>query len=435
MKTYEKYKDSGVEWIGDIPEHWEVRKLKRVCQVKRGASPRPIDSPKYFDDNGEFGWVRISDVTRSERYLEETQQYLSKLGTQCSVKMYPNDIFLSIAGSVGKAIITKVKCCIHDGFVWFKGLKIDTEFLYYIFQISRIYEGLGKEGTQLNLNTETIGSVTIPFISISEQQKIASYLDKKSEAIDQFIKNKESLINLLEEEKKAIITKAVTKGLDKDVKLKDSGVEWLGEIPEHWDSSRLATFGRFSKGIGLPKSELVKDGVSAILYGDIYTKYNLKAVNIINHVTEKSSLSSQEIKKGDILFTGSGETKEDIGKCIVYLGYEKAYAGSDIIIFYQKKHDSLFLSYYLNSNLAIDQKIVSSKGEIIVHIYASKLKEIYIAIPSLKEQQAIVTYLDEQTKKIDDLKYKYRQEIDLIKEYKERLIYDVVTGKINVMQE
>ncbi len=144
MKQYESYKNSGVEWIGDIPENWEVKKLKRISQINRGASPRPINSPKYFNDNGEFGWVRISDVTKSNRYLEKTVQKLSSLGVSCSVKMHPNDIFLSIAGSVGKPIITKVKCCIHDGFVCFTNLKIDSEFLYYLLLGDNIYDGLGK---------------------------------------------------------------------------------------------------------------------------------------------------------------------------------------------------------------------------------------------------------------------------------------------------
>ena len=205
-----KFKSSGVDWLGDIPEHWEVRKLKRICQIKRGASPRPIASPKYFDDNGEFGWVRISDVTKSDRYLERTTQYLSKLGTQFSVKMYPNDIFLSIAGSVGKAIITKVKCCIHDGFVWFSGLKIDNEFLYYIFQIDKIYEGLGKEGTQLNLNTETIGSIIIPVIDILEQKKIVAYLDNEIQKIDDLKAKYRQEIDLIKEYKERLIYDVVT---------------------------------------------------------------------------------------------------------------------------------------------------------------------------------------------------------------------------------
>lgn len=424
-RKYEKYKSSGVEWIGEIPDHWEVRKLKRISQVKRGASPRPIDSPKYFDDNGEFGWVRISDVTKSDRYLFETEQYLSKLGVQHSVKMYPNDIFLSIAGSVGKAIITKVPCCIHDGFVWFKGLKIDTEFLFYIFQINKIYEGLGKEGTQLNLNTETIGSITIPFVNFTEQKKIVSYLDKKSEEINKFIKNKEGLINLLEEEKKAIITQAVTKGLDKNVKFKQSGADWLGEIPEHWETYRTKFL--FSL-ITQPSS---KNNNHELL--SIYTDIGVKPRKELEEKGNKASSTDGYwlVKKGDFI----------VNKLLAWMGaiglseYDGVTSPAYDILRKNKSLDEYFYNYLFRCGVLLEEIKKHSKGimEMRLRLYFTEFSKIFLVYPPLEEQQKIVSYLDEQTKIIDDLKAKYRQEIDLIKEYKERLIYDVVTGKMNVL--
>ena len=109
MERYAAYKDSGVEWIGEIPEGWKVKQIKRLSIVRRGASPRPIADPKYFDNEGEYAWVRIADVSASERYLENSTQTLSELGSSLSVKMQPDNIFLSIAGTVGKPIITKIK--------------------------------------------------------------------------------------------------------------------------------------------------------------------------------------------------------------------------------------------------------------------------------------------------------------------------------------
>ena len=162
MKPYPRYKDSGVEWIGAIPEDWNVIRIKRLSPVKRGASPRPIHDPKYFDIDGEFAWVRIADLSASEKYLETTTQTLSELGASLSVKRFPGDFFLSIAGTVGKPIITKIKCCIHDGFVYFPQLNINPEYLYYIFSTGLPYQGLGKWGTQLNLNTDTVGEIFIP---------------------------------------------------------------------------------------------------------------------------------------------------------------------------------------------------------------------------------------------------------------------------------
>ena len=143
-KPYSEYKESGVEWLGQVPGHWEVKAIKWESLVQRGASPRPIDDPIYFDDEGEFAWVRISDVTAAGMYLENTEQQLSELGSSLSVKMQPGSLFLSIAGSVGKPCIAKIKCCIHDGFVYFPRWKGDPRFLYYIFASGEPYKGLGK---------------------------------------------------------------------------------------------------------------------------------------------------------------------------------------------------------------------------------------------------------------------------------------------------
>ncbi|WP_280216416.1 restriction endonuclease subunit S [Bacteroides fragilis] len=207
-------KNSGIDWIGQIPEHWEVRRIKSFCIVKRGASPRPIDDEKYFDDNGEFAWVRIADASASEKYLLSTTQKLSSLGASLSVKRFPDDIFLSIAGTVGKAIITKIKCCIHDGFVWFKNLNYNSELLYYIFESGQPYLGLGKMGTQLNLNTDTVGNIPIPYMSNDEQQQIADYLDKKTAEIDSTINKCKVQIDKLKEYRQALITEVVTGKID-----------------------------------------------------------------------------------------------------------------------------------------------------------------------------------------------------------------------------
>jgi len=137
-------KDSGVEWLGEVPEHWEVIQLKWLTPVKRGASPRPIDDPIYFDEQGEYAWVRISDVTESSGRLEDTTQRLSVLGSDLSVKLEPGSLFLSIAGSVGKACITEIKACIHDGFVYFPLLTLSPGYLMLIFESGACFGGLGK---------------------------------------------------------------------------------------------------------------------------------------------------------------------------------------------------------------------------------------------------------------------------------------------------
>ncbi|MCI5140106.1 MAG: restriction endonuclease subunit S, partial [Candidatus Electrothrix sp. AR1] len=226
FEKYSGYKDSGVDWIGEIPERWEVKRIKSLSRVKRGASPRPIDNPKYFDDDGEFAWVRIADVSANEHYLVNTTQRLSKLGASLSVKIMPNELILSIAGTVGSPMVSNIKCCIHDGFVYFPDLEESIEYIYRIFETGAPYAGLGKFGTQLNLNTETVGSIIIPYPPISEQTAIVTFIDEKTTKIDTAIAQKEQMISLLKERKQILIQKAVTKGIDPDAQMKDSGVDW-----------------------------------------------------------------------------------------------------------------------------------------------------------------------------------------------------------------
>jgi len=207
-------KDSGVEWLGEIPAHWEVKKVKRLCLVRRGASPRPIDDPIYFDEEGEYAWVRIADVTASDRYLEFTTQRLSALGKSKSVALEPGELFVSIAATVGKPVITKIKCCIHDGFVYFVGLRENREFLFYLFSCGEPYKGLGKLGTQLNLNTDTIGDIYLPRPSDAEQEAIVQCLDRETARIDALVAKVREAINRLKELRTALISAAVTGKID-----------------------------------------------------------------------------------------------------------------------------------------------------------------------------------------------------------------------------
>jgi restriction endonuclease S subunit len=207
-------KDSGVEWLGEIPEHWEVKKCKQLSLIKRGASPRPIDDPSFFDDDGAYSWVRISDVTASNKYLETSEQKLSELGKSKSIALEPGELFVSICATVGKPIITNIKCCIHDGFVYFPFLRENREYLFYIFSGGELYKGMGKQGTQLNLNTDIIGDIKLPIPPLPEQQKIAQFLDRETSKIDNLITKTRTSIDHLKEYRTALISAAVTGKID-----------------------------------------------------------------------------------------------------------------------------------------------------------------------------------------------------------------------------
>lgn len=207
-------KDSGVAWLGEVPAHWDVKAIKWLSPVFRGASPRPIDDAKYFDDEGEFAWVRIADSSASDGILQETTQRLSELGSSLSVKIYPGQLFVSIAGTVGKPCIAGIKCCIHDGFVYFPRLPIRADFLFRIFEDGACYAGLGKMGTQLNLNTDTIGSIRIAVPPSDEIDTILAFIDERCREVDALRRGVQRAIALLAERRSALIAAAVTGQID-----------------------------------------------------------------------------------------------------------------------------------------------------------------------------------------------------------------------------
>lgn len=207
-------KDSGTTWLGEVPAHWNVLAIKQCSPVQRGASPRPIDDPKYFDEDGDYAWVRISDVSSSGGLLESTDQRLSELGASLSVKLDPGSLFISIAGSVGKPCITKINACIHDGFVYFPSLKIPPMFLFRIFEAGACYAGLGKMGTQLNLNTDTVGAIQIAVPPNSELNEILRFLEEKLSDLDVLASHARAAASLLSERRSALISAAVTGQID-----------------------------------------------------------------------------------------------------------------------------------------------------------------------------------------------------------------------------
>lgn len=426
---YEEYKDSGVKWIGMVPSYWEVRKIKSLSIVKRGASPRPIEDPKYFDDNGEYAWVRIADVSNSERYLEETTQTLSKLGASLSVKREPGDIFISIAGTVGKPIITHIKCCIHDGFVWFPYLRQNTEFLYYLFMSGQPYLGLGKMGTQLNLNTETIGNIQIPLPPLPEQQTIAAYLDEKCGEINRAIDVQKKKIELLNELKQTIITDAVTKGLNPNAPMKDSGVEWIGKVPEHWKVMKTSlAFTHIGSGTtpSTSKNEYYEDD------GDFWLQTGDLTDGIITDTSKKvSKIAIRECNlkfypTNSVVIAMYGAT---IGK-MGLLQIECATNQACCVLPSNNHIDAKFTFYFFLS--AKTDLLISAIGGGQPNISQDVIKKTKMIVPPLSEQQTIANYLDEECTKIDVQISNANYRIELLNELKQSIITEAVTGKIKI---
>jgi type I restriction enzyme S subunit len=427
MKTYQSYKPSGIEWIGDIPEKWKKSKYKYNISILSGF---PFKS-ELFDKIEGFPLMRIRDISSGniETYYkgEYQKEYIVKKG----------DIVIGMDGEFNirewdnNDILLNQRCCKIK-----KTENLLLKYVYYTLPFDlRIINDLTYYTTVKHLSVDDLKNISCITPPLQEQQQIVNYLDEKTTIIDKLISIKERKIELLKEQRKSLVNEVVTKGLNPFVKMKDSGVEWIGEIPENWSFVRLGVLGKFSKGKGITKDKIKEKGFPCIRNGEIYTTYNLRFSKPNSFIDEQTINESIKVKKGTLFFTGDGETLEEIGKCVVYLGDEEIYVGGGINVFTpnNEKVSPIYLSYVMSSTSSVYQKSKGGKGEIVVHIYSKQLRDIQFGLPKLDEQQKIVDYLDKHTKEIDDLVQLEQNKIELLKEYRQSLISEVITGKIKVI--
>ena len=433
-QQYAEYKDSGVEWLGEVPSDWDVVKIKHLSSVKRGASPRPIDDPKFFDDYGDYAWVRIADVSASDMYLLNTTQTMSALGSSLSVKLEPNELFLSIAGTVGKPCINKIKACIHDGFVYFPDLKIPNKYLFYIFAGEQAYKKLGKMGTQLNLNTDTVGDIKVALPkSKIDVQGIIDFLDHETAKIDSLIEKQQQLIQLLKEKRQAVISHAVTKGLNPNVPMKDSGVEWLGEVPEHWQFPRLKQLIQYGSSISygiVQPGDALDEGVPFIQTTNISKgSFELEDFQKTS-VSIESNYPRSRLEGGEVILG----IRASIGAAFVvpmsFKGVNLSRGIARIIPNNLLRSD--FLVWYFKSNTVDQYWGLSKQGSTFSEVSIETVRELNVVIPPLDEQETITKYLTDESNKFEKLiNFAEKQKL-LLLERRTALISAAVTGKIDV---
>lgn len=427
---YENYQNTGIEWLGDVPSHWGVQSIKWLSPVLRGASPRPIDDPKYFDDEGQYAWVRIADATASNGFLLETTQILSELGSALSVRLEPGELFLSIAGTVGKPCITGIKACIHDGFVYFPSLRIPPRFLFRIFEAGHCYGGLGKMGTQLNLNTDTVGSIRVPVPPKNEVLEILAFLDRETAKIDALVEEQRRLIALLKEKRQAVISHAVTKGLNPDAPMKDSGIEWLGEIPAHWEVTRIKRISSIRYGIGEPP-------VYHEVGTPLFRATNVDGGKILNEgmvYVDPSDIPANRIvwlDVGDIIVVRSGAHTGD--SAIVRKEHCPAIAGFDMVVKPNALCNPDYLQFCLLSAFVKEGQIALERMRAAQpHLNAEELGNCQIVLPPLDEQNRIAEFLLFLASAADELIDEAHSAVSILQERRAALISAAVTGKIDV---
>ena len=320
----------------------------------------------------------------------------------------------------------------------FKFIRKDCHAPYYDYLLRYIDDEkcllhLSKN-LRSSLTEEDFGFINTVLPPVSDQQRIADYLDSKCGEIDSLIGLQEQMIEKLKAYKQSIITEAVTKGLDPNAKLVPSGIDWIGEIPEGWKVIKTKFIAnKIFKGNGITKEEVFTDGdTPCVRYGEIYSKYSQGFKDCVSATNLDIQKSPQYFHFGDILCAGTGELVEEIGKSIVYLGNKACLAGGDIIIIRHSQNPS-FLNYALNSNYAQTQKSRGKAKLKVVHISAFEIGSTYIILPPLSEQQTIANYLDEKCADIDRLIVLKQQKIEALKEYKKSVIYEAVTGKTEIV--
>lgn len=433
-------KDSGIEWIGEIPEEWGTIKIKYIATLNGRIGWQGLTSAEYCDEgaylitginfeNGSINWDTCVHVPMSR--WEEAEQ----------IQISEGDLLITKDGTVGKTAIVKNmpgETSLNSGVLLIStNSSCNKGYLYWVLNSEIFWKWFNEinagNSTIIHLYQYDFKEFSFPLPSLDIQQRIASYLDSKCSKIDNIIAKQQQLIEKLKEYKQAVITEAVTKGLNPDVPMKDSGIEWIGKIPESWSIDRLKHYAiSLSKGNGITKDDVVENGnIQCIRYGEIYSKYDRIAV----HTVSKTDIERIEVPKyidtGDILFAGTGELIGEIGKNIVYLGNERCLAGGDIVVM-KHKQEPVFMNYALNSAYAQAQKSAGKMKLKVIHISATDLGNIKICVPSLDEQRHIARFLDSTCNAIDSSIVHSQQLITKLQEYKKSLIYEVVTGKCEV---
>ena len=425
MKKYDSYKDSGVEWIGEVPTHWGVDILNRIFKINTGFTPSTSNNEFY--ENGVHDWITIRDL--DGKYVSESKTKLTDIAVQGKTIIPKGSLLYSFKLSVGQMAFTTKDIYTNEAiFSVFPSEKLNLNYYYYLLDRILIHNSNENIYGAKILNQELIKASKLLVPPEEEQTVIANFLDHKTTQINDLISKKEQFIQLLEEERVAVINQAVTKGLDPSVSMKDSGVEWLGEIPEHWEISKFGFEVIIKRGAGYQYIEQTEqdDFEPVIRISDFKNFEPLKAI-------PRQEFNNYRIKKGDILIAGTGATA---GICIMsdnkMEGMVHSYNALRLI---PKKSLPYFLYYCLDAHFVNEQKNLAFTGSAQPFLDVGRISNLLLAIPSIEEQNKVVEFIETQIKRIQTIVDKTKQEIELLKEYKTALISEVVTGKVDVRNE
>lgn len=422
MKQYDSYKDSGVEWIGEVPSHWEVMKTSLAFHgIGSGTTPS-TSKKEFYDDNDGYYWLQTGDL--NDGLINDTSKKITKLAiSQCNLKFYPIDsIVIAMYGAtIGKVGILGIKtatnqaCCVLPA-----NKNMNFKFAFYEFLACKpalLVSAIG--GGQPNISQDVIRKQKIAIPPLLEQNIIATYLDKKCSEIDNVISAQQKRIALLQELKQSVITHAVTKGLNPNVEMDATEEDWINRLPASWGKAKLKYYIHLVNGRAYSQPELLSEGKYKVLRaGNFFT----------NDTWYYSNMELEEDKycnNGDLLYAWSASFGPYIwnqDKTIYHYHIWK--------VCYKECMDKMYVYYLLKA--ITNFKLGDIHGSTMVHITMESMNNSVIPIPSFDEQKDIATFLDKKCASIDNALTKAQHQVELLQKYKQSLITEVVTGKRKV---
>lgn len=433
---YPYYKDSGVEWLGEIPEHWSIMPIKRIFYILNGSTPKSSE-PSYW--SGSIPWATPDDLGSLETdTLKITKRMITQEGYEsCGTQLAPTgSLVLSTRAPIGHLAIAGVPLCTNQGCrcLVFRG-KTQNRFYYHqLLAAKQELESWGQGSTFKELSRDKLVSVSLVSPTLDEQQAITAFLDRETSRIDTLIAKKQRQIELLQEKRTALISHAVTKGLNPEAKMKDSGIEWLGDIPSDWYLKRLKYVSpQITVGIVItPSKYYVESGIPCLR--SLNVKEDQLTEDDLVYISSESNelLSKSKLHMGDLVAVRTGQPGTT---AVINERYDGTNCIDLIIIRKFSPYDSRFLCYVMNSEYSKAQYLSGASGAIQSHFNIETASNMLIAVPPLGEQILIRERLDKEVGEILRLVDKIESSVNVLQEYRTALISAAVTGKIDVRKE
>ena len=430
-RPYPAYKDSGVEWLGEIPAHWDVKRLKHV------ATWNDEVLPEWTDSALEMTYVDIGGVDPEQGIVKREEFTFETAPTRARRKVRNGDVVVSTVRTYLRAISAIVfpepNMIVSTGFAVIRPRDIDSGFAAYAvcasyFVDTVVANSVGVSYPAINADELVLLPVVCP--TDVEQRAIADFLDREMAKIDVLVAKKERLVELLQEKRAALVTQVVTKGLNPGVPMKDSGVEWLGEIPAHWDVKRLKRVATWNDEV-LPEWT---DSALEMTYVDIGGVDPEQGIVKREEFTFETAptRARRKVRNGDVIVSTVRTYLRAISAIV--FPEPNMIVSTGFAVIRPRNIDSGFAAYAVCASYFVDTVVANSVGVSYPAINADELVLLPVVCPTDVEQRAIADFLDRETAKIDVLVTKVREAIDRLKELRTALISAAVTGKIDVRE-